>query len=128
MRVWYAMILLVPACEVGSVDGDDEETDVAEEAVDGQVAHATQPYTTTGTPSPSSDFNGKGMHNDQCVNLKGIAALRYADGSPTGYVLDPSKLKFNDARRPVDDSRHKPCPDVPVQLEVAVHLFPVAPP
>jgi hypothetical protein len=113
-----AILALVAACDVGS-DDDEEDVDIAEEETDAPLlAYASQPYSASGDPSPSRDFNMNGSHNDQCVSLKGITALRYADGSPTGYTLDPSQLKFNPARRTVDDSSGKPCADGTVQLDV----------
>jgi hypothetical protein len=125
MNKWLSLALvLVTACVVGSADEDDDsDTDVAEEQVDApDIIAASRPYSPKGDPSPSSDFNKNGKHNDQCVHLKGVAQLRYADGTPTGYVLDPLKLKFNPERRPVDDSSGNPCPDGSVQLDVQEHL------
>ena len=123
MTKCLAVVLVLAGCVVGSVGDDDEDTDVSEEQTDSpELLAASRPYSPTGEASPSSDFNKNGKHNDQCVNLKGLAQLRYADGTPTGYVLDPATLKFNPERRPVDDSSGKPCPDGSVQLDVQEHI------
>lgn len=120
MRGTWTLLFVLAGCIVGD-GGDDEDVDVAEEqsADDGAlILEARAPYSPSGEPSASRDFNPNGTHNDQCVRLNKIAKLRYPDGTETTYTVNPFKLIFNDKKRTTDDSSKQKCPDGTAQLDV----------
>ncbi len=120
-----AILLLLSsttAC-IGSLDDVDEDDD--EFTDDGDVAAVeaslSQPYSPKGDPSPSSDFNRPGKHNDQCSRLAAATvALRYPNGTPTGYSLKKSELGFDRTVRDDRDGNSTPghvCGNSEVQLD-----------
>lgn len=95
-----------------------EEIDWASELAFEDVDAPQQPgYSRGGTPLLPRDFNRGGQrHNDQCVRAsRDMVPLRYADFTPTGYVLHLDQLVR--AHPLTDDDDGHACADGELQLD-----------
>jgi hypothetical protein len=112
MRI--CVLLVIAAC-TGELEGIDNDTpDTVDD--NASLKPADCKYSPNGDPVPSACFNDKGDHNDQCRFPEADQTLlRFADGTPTGFVLDKAKLKNNGT---VDETeKDRVCGDQELHLD-----------